>query len=953
LTPLASSAVYFNPAKTIGGMIEADIFCLFGLAYASIISLSGMSLFRWLENLAQEGHILDGCQWIGDVVAIFWVAAAIGVIAWLKLWMVLPITHPACSMTCIILFIVVIKEGGLATLLQVAYIIFWGSLISNAACFLLWPVSATYNLQTNMTKTLDSFATLLVVLTNAFLLEDVDHADSNSVWFSPQKIQRAVDAHQTSFTSLKKALVEARSEWLLGDAHSMSRKLAYEDAVDSLNRLAQHLNGLRGGTRLQYEISKAGVGKTGESRRIRETQGMDEETLVLSAAAAMFGDIVDELGPPLKALSTTCSSSLKRLRASFDRSHRHVSHIRQKESFQPHEFSDLAENITKALLRFESTSNHAVLRLYRRSDISTSGNHPSEPGANNENALLLARHDAHEHVFLVYFFIFTLQEFASEMISLIDAVERMYVHDQYKAHRPYWWRRWARSLASFIRRWTKRSTRSGIRPSTAPPRPGIRRSLSQYIIPQEFQRRHPVWFPKVQPHAPNTIQTPSTANLNFIGRIKQRIWVFGKRLTERDTKYALKVGMAAGLFSGPAFFDSTRPIFVEYWGDWALISFFVVMSPTIGGTNHLSLQRVLCTLIGASLAAGVFLLFSDQPVVLALLGFVFSLPCFYVTVAKPKYVTASRFVLLTYNLTCLYWQVYDLRRRNDLSPVNVAWHRAFAVTCGVVYAFVVSRFWWPSEARRELNKALGECCLNMAWLYSRLVASNSFAPVYDENEHEDEEVVGERAPLLSPAQTRLHNSIHEFMAMELHLQIKLIEIQTLITQAEHEPRLKGPFPVGLYRGILTSFQNILDKLHSMRCVTTREEWYTSVRRDFIIPVNKERRELVGNIILSFYILSAAIRLKAPVPPCLPRAELARQRLVDAIRKLDVVRNRDVKGSRQLLFFAYALTMKGVTSELESLGHTLQQAFGIIGQSPEDFEALFLSDEERTVGTEVL
>ena len=90
---------------------------------------------------------------------------------------------------------------------------------------------------------------------------------------------------------------------------------------------------------------------------------------------------------------------------------------------------------------------------------------------------------------------------------------------------------------------------------------------------------------------------------------------------------------------------------------------------------------------------------------------------------------------------------------------------------------------------------------------------------------------------------KLNDSIQTFMAMcvpfnrdplryshrsldvrELHLQVKLIELQTLLKQTQHEPRLKGPFPIALYRGILTSLQVILDRLHSMRCVTTREEW---------------------------------------------------------------------------------------------------------------------------------
>jgi len=98
--------------------------------------------------------------------------------------------------------------------------------------------------------------------------------------------------------------------------------------------------------------------------------------------------------------------------------------------------------------------------------------------------------------------------------------------------------------------------------------------------------------------------------------------------------------------------------------------------------------------------------------------------------------------------------------------------------------------------------------------------------------------------------------------------------------------------------------------------------------------------MVGNIILYFSVLSSAFRLKAPLPPYLPPAAKSQQRLVDAIRNLDVVKSRDVKGSRQLLFFAYALTMKGVIQELDFLGKTVQEAFGVIGEGLEEFEELF-------------
>ncbi len=121
--------------------------------------------------------------------------------------------------------------------------------------------------------------------------------------------------------------------------------------------------------------------------------------------------------------------------------------------------------------------------------------------------------------------------------------------------------------------------------------------------------------------------------------------------------------------------------------------------------------------------------------------------------------------------------------------------------------------------------------------------------------------------------------------------------------------------------------------------------------------------MVGNIILYFSTLASAFRLKAPLPPYLPPAEKARQQLVsyslsfflfllprvvhkkkvEAIRRLDVVRRREIKGSRQLLYFAYALTMKGITGELEFLGRTSQDAFGVIGESTEVFENMFRDD----------
>lgn len=52
--------------------------------------------------------------------------------------------------------------------------------------------------------------------------------------------------------------------------------------------------------------------------------------------------------------------------------------------------------------------------------------------------------------------------------------------------------------------------------------------------------------------------------------------------------------------------------------------------------------------LGASIAALFYTLFPDNPIVLPILGWLFSIPCFYVITQMPDYGQASRFTLLAY-----------------------------------------------------------------------------------------------------------------------------------------------------------------------------------------------------------------------------------------------------------------------------------------------------------------
>lgn len=154
-------------------------------------------------------------------------------------------------MAAVTLFTVVVKEGGMSKLAEVLLIVVIGATISNVICFGLWPQSATNRLQGSITKTLDSFGTLLSLLGATFLL---DCPPSDATYGS---LGEAVKSHNESFTKLKADLAEAQHERLIDGRMNTEQRQRYAAVIDSLQKLAQHLTGMRAGTDLQVELLQA------------------------------------------------------------------------------------------------------------------------------------------------------------------------------------------------------------------------------------------------------------------------------------------------------------------------------------------------------------------------------------------------------------------------------------------------------------------------------------------------------------------------------------------------------------------------------------------------------------------------------------------------------------------------------------------------------------------------
>ncbi|GAA5989156.1 hypothetical protein JCM5350_005105 [Sporobolomyces pararoseus] len=931
---IATVSVYFMPAKTIGGILEVDIFLFLGAIYAVFLTTSSMAFSVLCERLdiLSLGHFF---------VLVFWLGGGYGLMVYLKVSLGKPTVSTACSLISLVCSPIITKEGAYhegkfngEVIMQVLLIAFLGSAISNAVCLLVWPQSATSKLQTDLNRTLTSFSTLVDMLTKTFLLDDVSTR--------PQTLQKAIDTHQSTFTTLKASLSQAKYE--IFDSRMSGTTRVYDSAVSSMTRLAQGLTGMRAGCSLQWDLLKAQeelkLGRKEAEHRF------NEEKQVLDTFR-------ERAGPSLRQLAHTSKQVLSFLRTSFvetnaGRSHRKaLEHEEDEEAraLPAESLLHLRSELEQSLLLFKREHSRAVKILYRSL--------PSETVYGAEDLLEsdpfadpsgVKTEDPSDNLFRIYHFCFNFEEWAAELLELVDIfVQLRSTEEEVAKVQIALEKKWGifSPIARLI--WLRGWLPSGSNNAS------VRHQFARALRPAHEKRRNFV-FPEIVDGALTSHQLSDLENESFAAKVKFAFWKIGWYLRQPNILFAIKTGGGAALLAAPAFVPSLRPFWLTWRGEWSLISYIVIMAPSLGATNFLAAGRVLGTVLGAGVAVAFYTAFPENPFVLPILGAIFSAPNFYVAVTKPQFAPASRFVLLTYNLTTLY--AFNLRER-DVPIFSIAFHRSVAVAFGVLYGLVITSYVWPYEARRELRKGLAEFFINTSHLYERLVRSYSAPPPSLSKVSTRLDSTNERTSLLDPqALDELSEAEADFVAMEVQLQMTLIRVSGLLAATPHEPRLKGTFPTAAYRQILTSCQSILDTFTAVAKLTHRHQWFSSVRRDFIIPVNRERREMVGTVVLYLSLLASAVSLKSPLPPFLPPAAEARQRLVTKLHQLEVVQRRLVRGgSDSLLYLAYVLAMKDIISELDKIGTAFQSLFGVIGGiTTEDFDSLFIASASPTAAT---
>lgn len=344
----------------------------------------------------------------------------------------------------------------------------------------------------DLIATLKSYSVLLKLLTKTFLLDD------DLPEFTANKtLQAALDSHRKSFTSLQKSLKEAKLE-ALWNTQIRGLTPEYEQVVKSMQRLAQHVGGLRSSCGLQFERMseqdkekrtssnsswkllrrvngrrsqttdattwniKPGYRRRKLENEMRRQRSMahsldsqieeaatadeacgsvqqeyDPSTFVVGGEDASLSQYFRSIRKPIKSLAYTCKQTIRHLQSILSEQQQPVAKSNSKKTMPSLEV--LESNLSKAIELFEESQLHVAAEKLHRMRRNTHPPSSSEGGVVDNGPLM------GEDVFLVYFFVFNMIEFANEMINLVRAVRALREAEQDSRRKGWrgfvrWWR---------------------------------------------------------------------------------------------------------------------------------------------------------------------------------------------------------------------------------------------------------------------------------------------------------------------------------------------------------------------------------------------------------------------------------------------------------------------------------------------------------------------------------
>jgi len=357
---------------------------------------------------------------------------------------------------------------------------------------------------------------------------------------------------------------------------------------------------------------------------------------------------------------------------------------------------------------------------------------------------------------------------------------------------------------------------------------------------------------------------------------------------------------------------------------------------TVGASYGLGFSRIWGTLIGGLLSLTAWFGTAQNPIALAIVGWLVSLASFYFAMAKDQGPMA-RFILLTYNLSVLYAFALQVEG-TDLNLVEahggqqtifqVVYHRVVAIIVGCATGAFVTRVIWPIKARKKLKYGLSLLWLRMSLMWKR-------APLSLLTEGDGTDVPS-------------YMDIRE----ETKLRTYVDTLNTLRLSAESEFELRGPFNSEAFDRLLQSTTKMLDAFHALNVIITKDLKASAGEAAILAYCADERDQLARRISHLLSVLASSLYIEYPLNDALPNISHTRDRFLSKIFEFRQSRLRktadevvdenaaaediaeaevEVEEEDYEILYAYALVTAQLAQEIDVCAKEVEVLYGVLNE----------------------
>ncbi|PVH14562.1 uncharacterized protein CXQ87_002706 [Candidozyma duobushaemuli] len=321
---VATTAVYFHPARTKGSMHQSIMFVIISLSFSFLVSLFCRSISTFFFNNG-ENEISFGIDLVISSIGL-------GFIAFMKQKVNKQTFNTACSLASISLITCIIKEGSLNSsvipmrrLLSTSQVVFVGSCVSVATCYLLWPKSAVSSLRKSLNDCFNIMSSLVSITTHRFLNGETLTKKDSEIFALLMKVCNDLRG------SLEEAGYELR---LVGKEAELSSYTEIVEATISLSRHLQALSAFSNSDSLGHEADQTAMYPN-----------------------QLFDLFVYYLAPSIKSFVFT----VKEVLGAVPFEHKYV---RDKDQDIFVKSSNYQKSLVKALELFQSKQAHSFRKIY-------------------------------------------------------------------------------------------------------------------------------------------------------------------------------------------------------------------------------------------------------------------------------------------------------------------------------------------------------------------------------------------------------------------------------------------------------------------------------------------------------------------------------------------------------------------------------------------------------------